>query len=308
MLEDSPNTAGVSIAKRVVPIVAAVVIGGAGLGYAVHEHSNAQDLATQNQQVTSQLNATHSQLDALSAKVNDMVQANEAAKAAQAAQAAQAQLETAGGRRPAGHRVVVDSRYKKLQSQLDAQGKAIDAARADLANTQNDLVNTRTTLTGSIAHTHDELVVLEKKGERNYFEFDLTKSKDYKRLGPISISLRKANEKHQYADLQLMVDDRNLTQKHVNLYQPTMYYQPDSPQPIEIVINEVSKNHIHGYISAPKYRQSELTAMSNANANPAQGQDQVQGQAQGQGQPQNPDSQPVGRQTLPKPSPDSNQQ
>ena len=301
MLEDTPTTAGGSVAKFVIPIVAAVVVGGAGLGYAVHEHNNAQNLATQNQQVTSQLTATHSQLDALSAKVNEMAQATEAAKAAQAAQAQQAEV----ARHSAGHRgAVADSRYKKIQSQLDAQGKAIDAARADLANTQNDLSTTRTELTGSIAHTHDELVVLEKKGERNYFEFDLTKSKDYKRLGPISISLRKANEKHQFADLQLMVDDRNLTQKHVNLYQPTMYYQPDSPQPIEIVINEVTKNHIHGYISAPKYRQSELTAMSNANANA----NPAQGQAQGQSPQQNPDSQPVGRQTLPKPSPEPNQQ
>lgn len=301
MLEDTPVKAGASVGKLVIPIVAAVVVGGAGLGYAVHEHNNAQNLATQNQQVTSQLTATHSQLDALSAKVNEMAQATEAAKAAQAAQAQQ-QADVA--RHSAGHRgAVVDSRYKKIQSQLDAQGKAIDAARADLANTQNDLSTTRTELTGSIAHTHDELVVLQKKGERNYFEFDLTKSKDYKRLGPISISLRKANEKHQYADLQLMVDDRNLTQKHVNLYQPTMYYQPDSPQPIEIVINEVTKNHIHGYISAPKYRQSELTAMSNANANA----NPAQGQAQGQNQQPNPDSQPVGRQPLPKPSPEPNQ-
>lgn len=298
MLEDSSSTAGVSLGKHVIPIVAAVVLGGAGLGYAVHEHSSAQNLAAQNQQMTSQLNTTHSQLDALSAKVNEMAQANEAAKAAQAAQAQQ-QAEVA--KRSAGHRgAVVDSRYKKIQSQLDAQGKAIDAARADLANTQNDLSSTRTELTGSIAHTHDELVLLEKKGERSYFEFDLTKSKEYKRLGPISVSLRKANEKHQYADLQLMVDDRNLTQKHVNLYQPSMYYQPDSPQPIEIVINEVSKNHIHGYISAPKYRQSELTAMSNANGSTSS--------SQGQNQSQNPDSQPVGRQTLPKPSPEPNEQ
>ena len=168
-----------------------------------------------------------------------------------------------------------DPRLKKLQSQIDTQGKEIEETRNDLASTQGNLDNTRTELTGSIARTHDELVVLEKKGERSYFEFDIAKSKEFQRNGPFGIRLRKANVKHQYADLELMVDDRNLSQKHVNLYQPVMFYTPDSPQAVEIVINEVSKDHIHGYVSAPKYKKSELTAMANApgaNAAPGSGQ------------------------------------
>ena len=81
--------------------------------------------------------------------------------------------------------------------------------------------------------------------------------------GPFGVRLRKANIKHQYADLELMVDDRSLSQKHVNLYQPVMFYMPDSRQPVELVINSITKDHIHGYVSAPKYRQSELASMSN---------------------------------------------
>jgi hypothetical protein len=46
-----------------------------------------------------------------------------------------------------------------------------------------------------------------------------------------------------------------------------MFYTPDSPQPVEVVINDISKDHIHGYASAPKYKQSELTSMSNAGSN-----------------------------------------
>jgi hypothetical protein len=76
--------------------------------------------------------------------------------------------------------------------------------------------------------------------------------------------LRKANVKHQYADLELLVDDASLTQKHVNLMQPAMFYAADSEQPIEVVINKVTKNHIHGYVSAPKYRRNELTASTQA--------------------------------------------
>jgi hypothetical protein len=118
-------------------------------------------------------------------------------------------------------------------------------------------------------------VVLQKRGERNYTEFDLSKSKQFKREGPFELRLKKANDKHQYADMELMVDDRNLSQKHVNLYQPVMFYTPDSPQPVEVVINQIGKDHIHGYVSASRYRQSELASMSNAaengTPNPAQG-------------------------------------
>ena len=128
-----------------------------------------------------------------------------------------------------------------MQAQLDAQNKAIEDTQSQIASTQGDLNNTRTELTGSIARTHDELVLLEKKGERNYYEFDIDKSKQFQHDGPFGVRLRKANTKHQYADLELMVDDRNLSQKHVNLYQPVMFYTPDNPQPVELVINRLRR-------------------------------------------------------------------
>ena len=240
--------------------------------------------------MSAQLAATHSELDALSAKVNALSTSVEKPAPAPTGPSV-------------GHRTISrqhrssaqDARFNKIQAQLDAQGKAIDEAR-------NDLSSTRTELNGSIARTHDELVVLEKKGERSYFEFDLQKSKSglfsfasgctsqLKREGPISLCLRKADTKHGYADLQLMVDDRNLTQKHVNLYQPAMYYQPDTQQPVEIVINNITKDHIHGYISAPKYRKSELTLASTGPTST------------------DPNSQPPARQKLPVPYADPNQQ
>jgi hypothetical protein len=247
-------------------VLAVLLCGGLG-GYAFHEHHVAQNLQADNVQTTAALTTTQHQLGDLAAKVNQL-----ASQAAQANQPAPqpVQAATGHGRPSAAHRLREDPRYKKLQTQLDAQGKAIDQTREQLAGTQGDLLNTRTELTGSIAHTHDELVVLQKRGERNYSEFDLSKSKQFKREGPFELRLRKANDKHHYADMDLMVDDRNLSQKHVNLYQPVMFYTPDSPQPVEVVINDIGKDHIHGYVSAPKYRQSELASMSSATENGAQ--------------------------------------
>jgi hypothetical protein len=104
--------------------------------------------------------------------------------------------------------------------------------------------------------------VLQKKGERNYLEFDLDKSKNFHPAGPVGVSLRKANTKHQYADLELLVDDRQLSKKHLNLYEPVVFYPSGERQPVELVVISITKNHIHGYISAPKYKASELAAVA----------------------------------------------
>lgn len=250
----SPATSPSRIAIYAAGAVLAAALG----GYAIHEHSAASQLAQENAQQNAALNATQHQLSDLATRVNELAAVN-AAQSSLSAPAAQVPSRATAPRSAAKPHARVDSRYKKLQAQLDAQGKVIEQNRKDL---EGSLASTRTELTGSIAHTHDELVLLQKKGERNYAEFDLSKSKQFKREGPVAIRLKKANNKHQYADLELMVDDRNLSQKHVNLYQPLMFYTPDSPQPVEIVINEVSKDHIHGYVSAPKYRKSELAAMT----------------------------------------------
>ena len=235
--------------------ILALVVG----GHALHEHNTAKELAAENAQQNAALNTTQHQLSDLATRVNEHAADNAAQASLSAPPPAQIPSREVVTSHSSKLRQSVDSRYKKLQAKLDAQGKAIEQNRKDL---EGNLATTRTELSGSIAHTHDELILLEKKGERSYAEFDLAKSKQFKREGPLEIRLKKANNKHQYADLELMVDDRNLSQKHVNLYQPVMFYTPDSPQAVEIVINEVSKDRIHGYVSAPKYRKSELAAMA----------------------------------------------
>ena len=212
----------------------------------VHERSVASRLSAENTQLTSLLKDTRSQVDALSAKIDALSAAPkpvvEQAKPSPSHRTSRA----VAHRREA-------SQLKKFQAQLDAQGKAIQSTQADLSNT-------RTELQGSIAKTHDELVVLQKKGQRNYYEFDLDKSKQFQHAGSVGISLRKANTKHQYADLELMVEDAQLSKKHVNLYEPVRFYPGEDQQSVELIINSIRKNHIHGYISMPKYSSKELVA------------------------------------------------
>ncbi len=236
---------------RAVIAVLALAVAGAG-AYGVHERNQAQRNSQQNAQLEASLKTTNTQLEQLTAKVTDLTAPKPVAEAP-APKPANRVAKLAPKRLVRGS----DGRWKAIQSKLDAQGKEIEATRADLANT-------RTELSGSIARTHDEVVVLQKKGERNIYEFDILKTKQFQPNGPVGIKLKKANTKRQYADLELIVDDVTLQKKHVNLYEPAVFYSADSDHPVELVINQITKDRIHGYVSAPKYRRSELTATTAA--------------------------------------------
>jgi hypothetical protein len=233
-------------------LVVLVCVAVLSLGFVLHERGVAKQLASQNAAMNTALDQTRSQLQDVTTKLAQLSQEQQAAEAARTAQRTASQHHGTGA---VARRKVDDPRWKQVQSQLAEHQKAIEAAQSDLAST-------KTELSGSIARTHEELVALARKGERNYYEFDLNRSKQFTREGPISVSLRKANGKHAYADLELLVDDAQLTKKHVNQFEPVSFYTSQSKQPVELVINQVGKDHIHGYISTAKYKASDLPALS----------------------------------------------
>ena len=66
----------------------------------------------------------------------------------------------------------------------------------------------------------------------------------------------------------MIVDDNELQKKNVNLYEPIWIHNESDSQPVQIVVNKIDKDHIHGYISAPKYKPSELAAAGSASVTP----------------------------------------
>jgi hypothetical protein len=165
-----------------------------------------------------------------------------------------------------------DPRWNQVQSRISEQQQQLISTRQEIDKTREDLEgklsSTHDELSGSIAKNHDELVVLQKRGERNYYEFEIDKSKQFRKVGPLGVSLRNVNPKHKYYDLALMVDDQQLEKKHVNLFEPMLLSTSDRPQPIELVVNEIHDNLIKGYISEPKYKKSELALTNTAEEKP----------------------------------------
>ncbi len=202
------------------------------------------------------------QLDNTTAKLNE-ISAQQAAANEAAANAAAANV-AKNGARPAGAGIsrAEANRLKQIQAGLDDQKKQLQATQDDVAKTRSvmegNLSSTRDELNGSIAKTHDELVTLEKRGERSYFEFDAAKSKQFQRTGPLSVSLRRTDTKHGNIDLVVLVNDRQIDKKKINLYEPVWIYETKDSEPVQVVVNKIDKNSAHGYISAPKYSPEDL--------------------------------------------------
>lgn len=240
-----------------VAVVALIVVAGIALGYGYRQQILVGHLTAQQSMSNATINEMQNQMSTLTAKLNDMTAAQQAAEQVKARAAA---TKAASGKKGPSE----SKRLKELQARIDDQQKELketqDLVAKNRADLEGSLSSTKDELNGSIAKTHEELVVLQKRGERNYFEFDLTKSKQFQRFGPMTLSLRRTDAKHMNYDLSMVVDDNQLSKKRVNLFEPIWIHTENESQPVQVVVNKISKNAVHGYISAPKYRPSELAA------------------------------------------------
>ncbi|PYT93742.1 MAG: hypothetical protein DMG36_08065 [Acidobacteria bacterium] len=247
----------------VIGAVALLIAAGVAFGYGYRQQLTVGHLTAQQSVATATIDQLQNQLNNVNAKLNDMA-------AAQQAAAQEAEQKKARAAAAAKHGAPVDKRYKQLQAQLEDQEKQLkdtqDLVAKNRTELETSLSSTKDELNGSIAKTHDDLVVLQRRGERDYFEFDLSKSKQFQRFGPLTLSLRRTDAKHMNYDLMMVVDDNQLNKKRVNLYEPIWIHAESSGQPVQIVVNKIGRNEVHGYISAPKYKESELAA---ASASPA---------------------------------------
>ncbi len=138
----------------------------------------------------------------------------------------------------------------------------VGGVKTDLGKTQTDLATTidqlkqvRGDLTNTdtvIARNHDELVLLEHKGDRNYYEFTLVKGQR-KPVGTVSLELKRTDPKRSKFTLDIYADDKTYEKKDRNANEPLQFYSGKEPALFEIVVNNISsKNQATGYLSTPK--------------------------------------------------------
>lgn len=155
------------------------------------------------------------------------------------------------------------SKLGSLTGKVGTVEQEVTKNREELEKTIAELKTVRGDLgvqSGLIATNGTELAALRELGERNYFEFDIQKAKQPTRVGPITIRLRKADQKRNKYNIDLWADDKRVEKKDKTLLEPVQFYVMGSRQPYELVVNQVDKDRIVGYLATPKVEQARRAA------------------------------------------------
>lgn len=150
----------------------------------------------------------------------------------------------------------VSSTVDTLKTQQATTQQQLEKTIADLKSTIGDLG----VQSGLIATNGKELSALKALGERNYIEFKLAKAKAPEKVGDVQIRLTSADTKRNRYTIELIADDKKVEKKDKSVNEPVQFYLSKAAQPYEVVVNEVRKDMIVGYVSAPKVQQARKQA------------------------------------------------
>ena len=164
-----------------------------------------------------------------------------------------------------------------LSQELSEVAKATDSNKSSLGEVKTEITNTKTELnktieslkqvtgdlgvqSGLIATNGKELSALKSLGDRNYFEFDIKKTKQPVKVGDIAVKLKKSDQKKGRYTIDVVADDRTVEKKDRTVNEPLQFYVSGARQPYELVINQVQKDRIRGYLATPKVREARPAA------------------------------------------------
>ncbi len=151
---------------------------------------------------------------------------------------------------------------QQTQASVGQLSTELGGTQSDLATTKASLNDTRTKLestvgdmgvmSGLIAHNQTQLNQLIHLGQRDYYKFDIYRAKHPDRVGPIMIQVSHVDVKHWRYNMYVTVEDKRIEKKDKTLYEPVQFYTAEAPAPLEIVVFQIKKNELVGYLSTPK--------------------------------------------------------
>lgn len=259
-----------------VVVLAAVSVLGLAVGWNATTQAKKAELAltgqtSQNKLVGQDLQALNQRLTQAE-EVNTQLQ-NELAAVTDKMKMTQGEVTTA--RRQNGQ--IRDDYSKKLSSvqselatkanmeDLKSMGGDLNGIKSDLESTKNNLDMTRTEFGTLIARNHDEIDQLRRIGERDYFEFTLTGKGNRSKVGDLMVELRGTNIKKSQFTVALYVDDMRLEKKNRAIDEPIYFYTRGTRMPLELVVNQIGKDKVVGYMSVPKAPPTQAAAVTRNN-------------------------------------------
>jgi predicted nucleic acid-binding Zn-ribbon protein len=240
------------------------------LGYAGYSTQTrlSQDLAKQQDQdkiLVAQLDQANSRIADLKSKMEITTQRvgltqSELAQAKSRAESIRKEQQTSDEKLTAQLSQVKQESEEKIgavATEVGGAKKDIEATKTDLEATKGKLersLGDMNVMSGLIARNHDDLDELRRRGDRNYYEFTVQKAKTPQRVGPVQINVSKVDQKKSKYTMVVFVDDRSIEKKDKTAGEPVQFYVKGASRmaPYEIVVFDVGKNQITGYLATPK--------------------------------------------------------
>ncbi|MGA2434615.1 MAG: hypothetical protein ABSG25_04955 [Bryobacteraceae bacterium] len=155
---------------------------------------------------------------------------------------------------------------EEANTKIGAVSTDVTTVKSDVASTKEELQRTIGTLktvqgdmgqmSGLIATNGKELAALKEYGDRNYFEFNLGKSKAPQKVGNVAVLLKKTDPKKNTYSIDVVADDKTVSKKDKGINEPVQFFVSKSRQPYELVVNEIKRDQIVGYLATPKVQAS----------------------------------------------------
>jgi chromosome segregation ATPase len=148
-----------------------------------------------------------------------------------------------------------NAKITEVNGEVSNVKNQVASTRSELEKTIGDLKKVTGDLgvqSGYIATNSSELSALKRLGERNYFEFNLGKAKTPQKVGDVTLLLKKTDQKRNKYTLEVYADDKRTEKKDKNVNEPVQFYVAKARQPYELVVNEVGKDVVKGYLATPK--------------------------------------------------------
>lgn len=163
----------------------------------------------------------------------------------------------------------VEAEAEQNKQQFGAVSGAVTGVKTDVGKVKEDVTATRTDLEETkaklqhaigdlnkeselIATTHDELEVLKHRGDRNYYEFTLIKGKDTSHVATVGLQLKSTDPKKGQFTIYVLADDKKIERKDKSINEPLQFYTGKDHNLFEVVVNNVDKNKVSGYLATPK--------------------------------------------------------
>ncbi|HEY6445347.1 MAG TPA: hypothetical protein VIY53_02735 [Acidobacteriaceae bacterium] len=172
-----------------------------------------------------------------------------------------------------------ESEQQAAQNQISSVSSDVSGVKTDVGGVKTDLSATKTELqtaeaqmqsmkgdlgmqSGLIATNGKELEILKHMGDRNIYEFTLNRGKK-QAVATVALELKKSDEKHSKFTLVVYSDDKEIQKKDRNLDEPIQFYTGKDHLLYELVVNNIAKNQVQGYVATPKNAPVPVTTSGN---------------------------------------------